>query len=453
MLPDALPPTVQFLLSEGLQRLSSVTDFRRRLGRRRLRDLRDQAVYSLEEWRYADAEETPRTGDLVVVPSEWLNPLALPSSKCASPQCRGRDARFVARSLGLYADRVVLPDVISFVAADEDLLTPDELSQFLIGALTAVVELLPLIENGVVKFGRPRAYFCQHCDAAMTRAAGDALSAVLDFVLGEVIAVTLDEVEGITVLRIRFSDEAFGIAIGIDVPEDAKSRVVQLVGESTQAHRCRELSALPWLREAVWETLRETLFPLGDALKSAHMTGGTLTGATRVETDFLRNIESGLPFGKDPVDRAVVRPLTLPWVRDLSVAQVVQLKEEAQHALPAFRALFATRLSDPAASDAELREVARELEREALDVQAELGSWDRARGGRFHIGLGSHGLAFMLYGLTVAKDVAATAIGTYITALAAVHPERHKERVERERLKTRPGYVLLRAKELLGHAD
>ena len=98
-----------------------------------------------------------------------------------------------------------------------------------------------------------------------------------------------------------------------------------------------------------------------------------------------------------------------------------------------------------------MQDIVTELREEAGLVQAELEAWRSARSPQFQLALGTYALSFILYGLVTGSNVAAAALAATLTTLGAIHSPTKTEAVETEKLRSRPGYVLVRAKELLEH--
>jgi hypothetical protein len=449
--PGLLPPSLAVVIAEGLHEVLTADALAAKLTSepRLLRDLRDQAEYSRKSWQYADSSGARRTGEFVVVPSGTLNPLSESVLVCPSRRCRERSARMFARSIGVYADQSILPDIVTAILLNEKL-SPQELALALSAEMAAVVELAPLIDAGIVKFGTPPHGFCSRCDKAMTKAFGSAFEDLMANGLGSM-ALSIGDFEGKPVVEIDLEDLA-DASLQLEPPADQFDAWRRSLPERGHGDVYAIIRDNEGFRDALMLLLQRALYPVGDALRAAERAGGALASASRIEARFIRAVERRESRADFSPDWEVVRSVQLPWVKDLSVAQVVQLKDEARHALPALRELLARRLTEDAPESA-IRNILSELRAEALEVEAELGSWQRARGKRFHMGLGALGLSFVVYGLTVAKDVASTALGTYLTVLASSHGDAHKERLEGERLRARPGYVLVHAKELLGHAE
>jgi len=449
---DMFPPVLQLLVSEKLHETKSAQDLESKLKRDRglLKDLRAQARYSARNWKYVDRAPSI-AGDFSVIPAPSLDPFALSPFNCPSPACRARTGRMLARSIGLYADRIVVPDGITAILHGDPPLRM--LAQALFADLTAFREIRPLLESGVVRFGLPPHGFCEKCDAVMNGAAGAALDTIFDMALDAGVILTISPTSNGSFVNVGLSDDFAGVGFGPLLTEQEVEPFTRALTRGDQTEIVKMVRDTESLRRSVSSLLRGSLFPLADAMRSAGRTGSALTAGRRAESDFLRAVELRTGSIRESPDWGLLGAVQLPWVSDLSVAQILELKDQARHALPALRNLLARKLSGSEPSNAPTEALVEELREEAIRVEAELGAWQRARGQAFHLALGGLGLSFVLYGLAVARDVGTTALGTFLTALASAHPAAQKERLATEKLKTQPGYVLLRAKNLLGHAD
>ena len=105
-----VPPLIAVLLAEGLNEVVSSDELKKKLARAGfLRELRDQAEYTLRNWPYEGAHPSEPKGQFVFTASGALNPFS-DIGKCVDPHCRLRSADAFARSLGLYPDYTVVPD-------------------------------------------------------------------------------------------------------------------------------------------------------------------------------------------------------------------------------------------------------------------------------------------------------------------------------------------------------
>jgi len=140
------------------------------------------------------------------------------------------------------------------------------------------------------------------------------------------------------------------------------------------------------------------------------------------------------------------RSLQLPWVKDLNTEEIIELRQEATSALGRLRSLLSTRLVD---GELDGVRIANELAGEAKEIEAELEAWKRAKGKRFAIGYGALGIGLVIYG--VAHDTILAAGSALLSGIGKVYGELRTEKIETAKLRSSPGFVLLKAHQLLKH--
>ena len=89
----------------------------------------------------------------------------------------------------------------------------------------------------------------------------------------------------------------------------------------------------------------------------------------------------------------------------------------------------------------------------AAEVKAELNALDIKREAQFRTVSGVLGMTISVYGFAgefLAAGAAPTGLGAL---LGLIHTADHKDRTESAKVTSRPGYVLVKAKELLEHAE
>jgi hypothetical protein len=187
-------------------------------------------------------------------------------------------------------------------------------------------------------------------------------------------------------------------------------------------------------------------------MNTAAMSHSAFAAGSTLETAFLASLEGAAPPTSEIQKWEALRSIELPWVRDLSVQQIVQLRHDAGPALEHFRASMADRINRQGRSDQiGVEAFVSDLRLQAVEVQNELVNYRRFGGRRGHLAIGRASLAFVLYGLLVDASPATGAIAAALTALATLHPPATQQRMETERLRARAPYVLVRAREILAH--
>jgi len=140
-----------------------------------------------------------------------------------------------------------------------------------------------------------------------------------------------------------------------------------------------------------------------------------------------------------------LQTVRLPWVNDLSIAETVQLREEASMALDRLRARVAAASNED--NGQQLTRLVAELNEEAAEVGAELKALRVGGPKLVDAGFSALGIGLILYGLTNSSLVA-TAAG-FSSVAAKLREEVKGKRAAITRQLARPGYVLLKARQLL----
>ena len=181
----------------------------------------------------------------------------------------------------------------------------------------------------------------------------------------------------------------------------------------------------------------------------------TITGS-RVNSLLLRRVSAEQD---STTEWETARATNLPWVKDLTVAETIILRNEAANALPRFRAKMSHAFSESgAARDGEIKKLVAELHDEALEVEQEIRCADPAAEKRFQSVVGSVSIVAAVFGAGalgggITAGAAAGAAAGLASILGHIHKGNREPHRELQRNQSRPGFVLLKSKELLGHAS
>ena len=200
--------------------------------------------------------------------------------------------------------------------------------------------------------------------------------------------------------------------------------------------------ALYAVRKALWDA------------RDASLTNGVVFSNSRLGASGLLYQEGQRLDEKALSVYSARRAAELPWVRGLSVAQTLQLREEASTALPALRAFLARRLASRPheSSGSGGLELIEELREQAIDVRSELEiastkSKSLRRNATGVVGLG-------IAALSVAVESSPLpAVASLLTTLGLIHQMPAPDTEHVQRLRARPGYVLVAAADILEHAS
>jgi hypothetical protein len=393
-----------------------------------LANLRRQAAWSVSNYHYADDHQitVPPPTEFILRPSGILDPFSI--ENCGGIRCRFIAAEQFARTLGLIADRVVLPDVLTPVFLNHDSLDDDD-GFVLLRAIVVLGRLKPLIEAGIVSFGGD----LEHPRLPEQHAL--ALDTAVDGVLHEIV----DE--------LHFSPEPGGVKLSSGA----------LLGDSLNWHykwsdepgstTTTELG-LRGFRRFIRHNIEMTLRDMASAatLRALLASGSRLglLGVQRLDASPIR--------ARELQGWEAMRSLRIPWVADLSVEDVVRLRAEAAEALPRLRALITKEISTPGnAGEQRLQGLVADLQAEAAEIEAELHAlkWRKERG--FRTLTGTLGITIAVYGTASGFMAPAVALGSLMSLLGLIHSADRGDQREHERLQSRPGYALLTAQHLLKH--
>lgn len=342
-------------------------------------ELQRQARWSLDNHRYADREPRSPSAELVLRPSGALDPFS-PVEICTGLACRIDAAEQFARSAGLLADRIVLPDVFTRVfAAHEELSTGQAAS--MLRDIVVLDRLKPLVRAGIIEFGDGAMEYCPVHHAEATRR------------INEVVDILLPKLE--PDLTYRKIDNRVHVRTGILL--------------EPPLHWWSDRNPTGSLRDVALATFRKPLARgiagiLRD-MRSAERLGGALASGSRLGLLAIKYIERREVAVDDIEDWEATRSVSLPWVQKLSPHEVVMLRQEAATALPRLRALLSQKLATAKHDkDDAVASIIGELKAEAAEVEAELKALKLPRERGFRTLTGGLGLTIAVYGLAAIAE-------------------------------------------------
>ncbi|MEX3967375.1 hypothetical protein AB4Y42_35015 [Paraburkholderia sp. EG286B] len=419
-----IPFAIPLLVKEVFAKSKSWTEARGRL-REVLPDLKKQsAAYAVSAAGYSREPAVP--GSLEIYLDGGLD-LFNENQSCRALSCRQEAARRLTRSIGLLADTIWLTDFISEKFIDFGRVTNRKLEAVLADTLV-LLELYPLMSAGIIKFRSPWVAACsgclEHFETEVDRISETILSEhSQEFSLEPHVAGGL----------------SFRTGNLYDPP--LYLRVMPREGGNSDAPKLEDLAY-----HAVHRAIRSALWTGRDAM----------VGSGAVFSNSSIGL-AGLAY-KEGIARSSAelrllderRNVNVPWVSSLDATQIVQLREEASSALPAFREMLAKQLSVPVREDgSSSNSIVEDLRQQTVEVRNELTDVRRssARFWKGTFGLLSFGLS--AYGAAT-HQVAAT-IGGLLPVISLIVS--HKAGSERDATKAmrRPGYVLVKAQDILAH--
>ena len=430
---DRLPPVVQILLAEKPSETDLLSNPHKYV-KKLLPELRRQAEWTFQhrDDYYIDRKEERQAPGLVVDPSSGLDPFST-HGKCMDPACRFHNAELIARTVGLYADCALIGDHFTDHVVLSERWSEYDSVRFLTNAMV-LHRLRPMFEAGVFRFANNFGAYCTFHSEQFKAQVAKATDVVLQESLS---AIKLEIRKDRVVFQ---ANELAGFNGALVLPMNAK--VKRMIAKTKD----RQKLALDLLSPTIYDEVHETLFKMRRAAPFRAVTFSN----SRVSLRAARQFDAQAPSDTDLEVWEASRSANLPWVSDLSVPQILKLREEADRALPRFRERMGSGLTS--GSREEATKVIRRLREEAFEVEAELKALDAKGEGRFRSLSGILGMTVSVYGFAgefLAAGAAITGLGTLFGLL---HAAGHKERQEVSKLTARPGYVLVKAKELAEHA-
>jgi len=442
-MPVELPASIAFMLDEFCDTQLALGDVQKRFSDRLfVRDYFDQCGAAITTYKYADNLKV-RPDKFDICAGSGLDPLSS-FGKCPELGCVVAYAHQFARTACLYADRVAITDPFSFTVSAN----PGDI----FFALNVLKVLRPLIETGIIVFS-PAAYVsCPHCAQAM-EAAEKQVAAQLwrEFARS---AIDVFRFKDGRRWRLSFGSPLFtnGVAdIRFTVPATKEA----IAG--TKPHMLLSGKSAMKLARQYRGTLEEHFAKCANNVVFDSITGRrcntTVVTSTRQEAAGYRLLDRH-GVGAMLPDWSQMRTVQLPALQQLTAIEAMQVREEAEKALPAFRAklqrdlVSLKDLSDDAEEKRAL-EVAAELRLAARELQGQFASLRLQSVGRRENLLAGLAIGFEIVALT-SKDPATVlaAGGTFAALMIAAHQGRSAREEKHELLVHQPAYVLLTAERV-----
>lgn len=415
-----IPPAIQLLVNEVTQ-CATWADARKRV-RAILPELKAQA----RSFEFPTASDMASARDPRKLDIHLHGALDLISGDgCGAFDCRINAADRIARSVGLLADRIWLTDTISDRLVYFRRATNENIDN-LIEDAAIIFRLGPLINAGLVKFRSPFYAICDRCSQKL---------------IGEVssLARTLSK-------KFKSDFKLERMENGGYLAHTGKCFDPPLIMTNPYA------TELPRLREFLEPRIERELRSILYVAREASLTGGSIVSNSRLGLAGLLEQDGRLLSRRSMLLLEREREINVPWVSELNPEQIVQLRDEAATALPAFRSQLTKIFAADAGSDGlDSALVSLEaLRDQAAEVRAELNAKQKHSSKYWKVTYGVLGLGLSAYG--VASENIGAGIGGLLPLIQLLINHQTGYESELAKLTTRPAYVLLKAQDILAHA-
>ncbi|MBU4609441.1 hypothetical protein IMZ29_02420 [Achromobacter sp. GG226] len=347
---------------------------------------------------------------------------------CFDLACRLKAAKNFGRSFGLVADEVWVTDYVTEKFLIDGPPSEATLLRIVSDALI-LKELAPLISHGIIRFRSPWRSVCSSCQEEFV-ATIDEMTAHAERVFasnfslenlkgGEYALHTGNSYYPPMVLRVLPS-RWLGAA-RIETPEETRRRTIQKA-----------------IRSALW------------SIDEANRGAGIVFSNSSIAMASLAMQENQLTNREDVKLFDANRAMEIPWVSDLSISQLVELRAEVQSALPAFRQAFSSHYSSDRKDQSEKSQFMEEMKSQAIEVRNELENVRKFSSRYWRSSYSILGLGISAYGLGSGNnELAMTGL---LPILQLISDHKHHANQDIDKLKRRPGYVLVKAQDILLHA-
>ncbi len=427
-----LPPVIELLKNEMFESLSADTFYKS--AKKLIPELKKQAEWSAENYIYADEQENISKTKFAVSPVSGINPFGS-YGKCSDLDCRIHSALNFSRTLGLYSDVIYLADPFNSMFLRDDKWSEKNILSLL--KETAVLKTLqPLIEAGVIQFISPVKSFCSGC---MTK-----FDEQVDDFSNQAIAEFWNEIS-------VESHKEF-LAVNTGGLHEPSLYMHKRYDSNFKQRKNNTKAAREIFTSIVYEEIHEHIL----TMKEAAGLNSTILSNSRVGLKTLKKLEGINQEIYNPIDWEKSRTAVLPWIKNLSPTQVVELRDSASNAIPQFREFMLKNLtlnSDPTAIDNEKKcaEFMLELRAQASEVKSELDAININSEKKFHNVAGTLGLSIGIYSAAASNPV--MGLTALIATLGLIHTNLKKDNADVDKLKAKPGYMLIKAQEILEHAN
>lgn len=327
------------------------------------------------------------------------------------------------------ADEVVMHDFIGERVLDMDA-RPNTNIDSLLEEIVILKLLAPLIERGLITFDLPYLPVCAHC---------------------------LNKLQETTTQIVDQMYSQFRRQMKVGKYSDGK-RFIETGPLYDPPVYLRGFSTFKGTQDdLIWHAIERCVGPTMFDLATAAGIGGTVFSNSAIAMAATLASEGRFngPSGLRTLN--VQRAGMLPWVKGLSIPQTLELRDEAKTALPQLREFLANNLGATEALETgrastetdyivQLREQAEEVRSELNIVTSRSRRLTQSSLGIAFLGISAVGL------LTDAMNLPTAGLGL-LGILASIRGSDgpHEEHVARQ--KSRPGYVLIAAKDILQHAS
>jgi hypothetical protein len=446
-----LPPVIQILRDEDVLNLESDQDFISRLTDPGfIKDLSNQSQWTLDNFKYADDQESSSLGEFHVIPTGSMNPFS-PIGKCSNPSCHVLYLDNFIKTIGLYTDKAYIVDPITTFFQHTNHSNILDLLSFK-NHISTLKTLLPLVDAGIINFLSPVRRYCKDCvkkvDQIISKATETLVKESGNKLKYHTRSIGNREFLAIT-NPIFVDDPKHPLIVLYDITNKNLPSLKTFANRKTKSNTYDKMVNV--VNEIFFQTLLERVKSLFIEMSSCQETHSVVVSGSRHESLVFAEIQKIRPLLNRIDNWETLRSVNLPWISELSPNDILLLRNESKNALPQLRRLLSKKLNTPSeCTEVHIRNLVLELRAQAAEVQAELEGLALSKERRYRLGMGGLGISFVIYGLFLGHPtVAATGIASMLALLAHLRSHEISNDKEIAKLSTVPGFVLFKAKQIL----
>lgn len=368
---------------------------------------------------------------------------------CSNPECRRKEALNIARTAGLFANKIYIADHLSaYLAGDSDGEFYGDIRNIKL-MVEVVKTFAPLINENIIELRTPFVKYCKDCIGNIKTEINIFLDSIID-ADANINITCIDKYRDVNLVLVNNNDlnRLCGIAsFTVEIPNYEKSFLKKLALHDVLTIRCRDNQ---YIFGAMQELLEDILMNVTSSIDSANKTSSLFLSKSELDTLFLASVDRNTPPQRDIDTWEAMRSINLPWVGELDIPQILMLRHQASASLESLREKLSLEFMQ--GGEKKATEVVLELTLKIAELKQEIMANDivKKSSKRYSAGFGSLAITLVMYGL--ASNVPAAAVGSVAALLAALAHMRTSEKEQEDKnakILTSPAYALLKAKDLL----
>jgi hypothetical protein len=457
MTQNIFPPTVSILLDENLNDCDSAEDLKLKLSDKGLMaDLCNQAKWSQDNFDYFDKRSDYTIDEFRLSPSASMNPFHY-SGKCHNQECYEGFVNKFAKTLCLFSDQVILTDSFTKHFIHLQGIEFNNISDYffihLKNQLSALKFLQPLIEKNIITLAKPLFTYCESC---YNKQLSIIDTTSINLLNRSKHLFKFDFIEtpqgGLLAYKnpLITSNEDHEVRNTLLIKDSRKLKEIQKALKIEKTKK-KNRAIFDIFSDQIRRNLQENIYDVIHDVGLAQKTNSIYSSGSRLENLFLKEVDENCP-NIDQIDYwEKLRSIDLPYIDQLSIEDILILREEAGKSLYSFRTFISKALRESSThSESNIPDIATDLRGQVVELQNEISSLNIAKNKRYQFGMSGIGISFVIYGLYSGDStITATSFASLLATLAHLRGEEKECEKNISLIKSKPAYTLFKAKEIL----